>query len=107
MGIKPRATDATVTPQDVLGAMLHIRKEGMSKIAAGILQREPALGDLITGRWQKVQDILHDLGLSEEQARPILIEMSRLMVESVTAMERSYQRMWADFLPDPGDSDEG
>jgi len=79
----------------------------MSTIAAGILQREPALADLITGRWQKVQDILHDIGVSEEQARPILIEVSRLMVESVTALEHSHQRMWQDFLPNLGDGHEG
>jgi hypothetical protein len=98
-----RASDATVTPEDLLAAVTRIRKEGMGKVAAGLLEREPVLGELIVGRWNKVQAMLCELGLSEEQSRPVLIEVCRLIVEPWVAVERSHRRMWDDFLPAVGE----
>jgi hypothetical protein len=98
-------TDATVTPQDLQTAMMHLRSEGMGKAAAALLQREPFLGDLIVGRWSKIQAILRDMGLSDEESRPVMVEVSRLIMEPLVAVERSHRRMWEDFLPDTSEGE--
>ena len=95
-----KATDATVTPQDILAALRQLREDGIGVTAATLLQREPALGELIVERWNKVQTLLRSRGLTEEQARPVLIEVCRLTMEPLMALELSHRRMWQDFLPD-------
>ena len=97
--MKKRTTDATVTPQDVTAALMQLRKDGMGVTAATLLQREPALGDMIVERWNNVQTLLRSRGLTEEQARPVLVEVCRLTMEPLMAMELSHRRMWQDFLP--------
>lgn len=104
---KKRASDASVTPSDVLAALTQFRKEGMGPFATALLQREPILGDLIAQRWNKIQALLGELGLTDEQSRPVLIEACRLAMEPLMALERSNRRMWQDFLPDDSDEQNG
>jgi hypothetical protein len=49
--------------------------------------------------------MLEGLGLTEEPSRPVLQQVSRLMVEGIGAMQRSSRRLWDDLLPDGSDTE--
>jgi hypothetical protein len=95
--------DGNVTPQDLKNLRREAQAGGWGDVALGIFQNEPVLAEAVANRWGKIREMLAGLGLSEEQATPVLQQMGRLLVEGIGAVQQSGRRLWDDLLPDMTD----
>jgi hypothetical protein len=102
-----KPSDATITHADIRHLRQLAMKKGWGNVALDILDREPVLAAAVSMRWFMIRAAMLELGLTEEQSNPVLYQMSRMMVESIGAMQHSGRRLWDDMLPGADDGNSG
>jgi hypothetical protein len=94
-----KSSDANITHADIRRLRQQAMEKGWGHVALDVLAREPVLAAAVSNRWAKIRAMLEGLGLTEEQANPVLMQVSRMIVESIGVVQHSSRRLWDDFLP--------
>jgi hypothetical protein len=100
-----KSSDANITHADIRRLRQQAMEKGWGNVALDILEREPVLAAAVAVRWFKIRAMMQEYGLSEEQSNPVLMQMSRMMVEGIGAIQESGRRLWDDMLPGAEDGD--
>jgi hypothetical protein len=92
--------DGMIRREDIKAIRRRIGDDGWGDTALSIFEREPVLGMCIADHWTRIRLLLIATGVSDEQARPALRQIIRMVVESIELQKRSQDKLLADFLPD-------
>lgn len=97
--------DGIIKREDIKAVRRAIGEGGWGDAALAIFEREPVLGKCVANHWARIRLLMMNAGISDEQARPALRQIIKMIVETIELGKRSQAKLIADFLPDTGEGE--
>ncbi|MDB5355007.1 MAG: hypothetical protein JWN24_1460 [Phycisphaerales bacterium] len=94
------ATDQVVSPQDVLRALMQLRRQGAANVMKELEAQEPDLAEFLLEETSAVHRQLLELGGTPRRVRRIHRRVESLALVLVLALRQARLRLWQDPPPE-------
>jgi hypothetical protein len=100
-------SDKLVQSQDLLYAVMEVRRRGNQKLIEELEAREPELAEYVLEELTVIHQKIAAVGARTKQIRALDRRIEGLMHVVAQALRAGYGRLLADFDPDGTDPDSG
>ncbi|MDB5358380.1 MAG: hypothetical protein JWN24_4833 [Phycisphaerales bacterium] len=94
------ATDQVVSPQDVLRAVMQLRRQGTASVIKELESQEPDLAEFLLEETSAVHRQLLDLGGAPGRVRRVHRRVESLALVLVLALRQARLRLWQEPSPE-------
>ena len=89
-------SDAIVSSQDVLRAVLQLRRQGVITSVQDLEQKEPNLAEFLLEETTTLHHLCRRLGGTAKQLRQVDQRIYALALVSVLSLQQAHARLWTD-----------
>jgi hypothetical protein len=92
-------SDQTISKQGLKEAGERLKKHGQ-EAALEVFNREPALGQHLADRMERMRQMLLEAGTRPAEMERVLAAMVRMVMEPVLALDKAHRQLMEGLLPD-------